>query len=286
MKKSSVVACVLLLTLPIGLCGQQPMSGAKPRGSSAGPSDSAKSVIDQRAAQLGSANKLKEVKAKKADPIISVSQAAARVASGPVDYAKAWKEITEYRAKLAGSGLTRKEAAILKALESELKINFAETPLREVIAVLSEKTGQAISVPDAILEEAGVDYSTPVTLKLAKPATMRSILSKVLRENGLSYVVKDETILVVAPELAEKMMMIRTYPIGELIRDPRTQTKRREYAEQLIRIIQNMIEPPLWDINGGAAAVLYSDALECLVVRAPGEVHLRLGAVGFVHRTK
>lgn len=48
-------------------------------------------------------------------------------------------------------------------------------------------------------------------------------------------------------------------------------------AAGLIELIQRIVNPPIWDVNGGPAGIGYFSPLQALVVRAPGEVHYQLG---------
>lgn len=281
---SRPLALSILLIVSTSLAAQQSKTDPKKNGGPPGGlSDAAKSVIDKRAGQLSGANKLKQ--SQKTDPIQSVLQTSAKPWFTIVDYSKAWKEITASRAKIAGHRLSAKETAILKALDMPLKVDFVKTRFRDVLAYLVEKSGQPITVPEVTFEEAEVDYDSVVTLKIVKPVAMRSILRKVLRDHGLTYVMKDETIQVVTPERARQMMVVRVHAVMDLCGpppsddSPRHQTNRN--ALHLMRIIQNMIEPELWDINDGAASITYHYSTVTLTVRAPAELHLRLGVAGF-----
>jgi hypothetical protein len=285
---SRSLAVSVLLIVSTDLSAQQFKIDPKKSPQPGGGPDTAKSIIDRRTGQQSEANKLKQSLVEK--PIRSINGLQlAQPWQTSREYPKAWKQITESRAKLADSGMTKKEKAVLDALDTPLKVDFDKTRFRDVLAYLSDKTSQVITVPETTLEEAEIDYDSRVTLKITKPQAMRSILRKVLRDHGLTYVVKDELILVVTPERARKMMVLRTYPVGDVVadlKDPNNKLLKKIHAEHLIRIIQAMIEPAMWDVNGGAATLLYDHHSECFILRAPGEVHLSLGAAGFVHRTK
>lgn len=283
---SRLLALSVLLMVSTQVGAQQSKADPKKNsGPTGGVSEAAKNVIDKRAGQLSGANKLKQTQAQRTDPTQSVLQTAAKPWFTIVDYSKAWKEITASRAKIAGHRLSAKETAMLKALDMPLKVDFAKTRFRDVLAYLAEKSGQPITVPEVTLEEAEVDYDSVVTLKIVKPVAMRSILRKVLRDHGLTYVMKDETIQVVTPERSRQMMVVRVHAVMDLCGpvpsndSPFNATNRN--ALHLMRIIQNMIEPELWDINDGAASITYQYSTVTLTVRAPAELHLRLGVAGF-----
>jgi hypothetical protein len=52
-----------------------------------------------------------------------------------------------------------------------------------------------------------------------------------------------------------------------------------DYGPELVDIIQTVISPKTWDINGGPGAVVYYAPLRVLVVSAPDDVHPQIGNV-------
>jgi hypothetical protein len=50
-----------------------------------------------------------------------------------------------------------------------------------------------------------------------------------------------------------------------------------DYGQDLVDLIHAVIQPDIWDVNGGPASVVYYRPLQVLVVRAPGEVHDQIG---------
>jgi hypothetical protein len=50
-----------------------------------------------------------------------------------------------------------------------------------------------------------------------------------------------------------------------------------DYGPELVDIIQRVISPATWDINGGRGSVVYYTPLRVLVVSAPDDVHPQIG---------
>lgn len=50
-------------------------------------------------------------------------------------------------------------------------------------------------------------------------------------------------------------------------------------GQALVDLIERTINPAFWDTVGGPGAIVYYQPLQCLVVRASGEVHERIGGV-------
>jgi hypothetical protein len=52
-----------------------------------------------------------------------------------------------------------------------------------------------------------------------------------------------------------------------------------DYGPDLVDLIERTINPAFWDTNGGPGSIVYYAPLKCLVVRATGEVHGKIGGV-------
>lgn len=48
-------------------------------------------------------------------------------------------------------------------------------------------------------------------------------------------------------------------------------------AKRLIALIQSVVAPDVWDVNGGVASASYFDLYQVLVIRAPQRVHGEVG---------
>ena len=53
----------------------------------------------------------------------------------------------------------------------------------------------------------------------------------------------------------------------------------QDTGDDLVELIQRVISPETWDVNGGPGSVYYYRPLRVLVINAPGEVHGRVGGV-------
>jgi hypothetical protein len=66
-------------------------------------------------------------------------------------------------------------------------------------------------------------------------------------------------------------------PTGLLARGGAAQIESN--AQALIELIERTIDPDFWDVNGGPGTIFYYPNLQCLVIRATGEVHGKIGGV-------
>jgi hypothetical protein len=189
---------------------------------------------------------------------------------GDVEFPRDWKARTQDRKNMNEVPLTAKERAILRALDSTISVRFKNSPFESVIEYLQTTTGQPILLNRSALEAKEVTYETPVTVEV-KGVTLRFLLRKVLNDLGLAYVIKGEAIQVVTAEQAREMTTTRVQYVGDLI-SALTRAARVLQAAQLIDLIQNTIDPSVWQVNGGPGTIIYNDLTRSLVIKAPAEV--------------
>ena len=191
-------------------------------------------------------------------------------------------------------------------------LNFTGVTLADAIEFLRDVSGANIHVNWAALEAAGVGKDTQVNLHL-RNIPLRKVLHLVLREAGsgdlLTFYIDDGIIEVTTKELADEDMITKIYPVDDLImevpdfdnapdfqlqgsttgggsgggnlfggtgQDESARGKtRNERAQELIDMIQAIIQPDVWDVNGGRAAIRFLNG--SLIVTAPRSVHEALG---------
>jgi hypothetical protein len=103
-------------------------------------------------------------------------------------------------------------------LDQAVDVEFAESPFNEVIDFLQEKSGIQFVVKTKKLEEAGAAVDMPVNLNL-KGVKLRTLLELLLEPLELTYMTKDDLILITTPEDAESpgRMIARVYDCRELL---------------------------------------------------------------------
>jgi hypothetical protein len=248
------------------------------------PADIAAARIKGGHEQLAAADRLRAERALRQNDVFASIQQSSQPVKGVIEYPKFWDRILA-RSK---PNLSPKEVTLLKAMNSTLSVNFDREPLKNVLNYLMEKTGQAILVNEQSLKDANIEYDDPVTFKIEK-ITVRTILKKILSDRGLTYVIQEGTIQVVTPERARAMMTVRTYPISDLVNSQNAmqaqilygpfagQFVRQQNAAAIISMIQNSVDPSMWNVNGGGGSITYDDASQSIAVRASAELHFMLG---------
>jgi|GEM_PF-2040443 len=226
--------------------------------------------------------------------------ASATPITGDITYppAEQWARINK-RAEKYRNGMvpfTEKEKAILRSLSETITepINWDGVSFEKVLDQLEKLLGQPIVVDEDELKEANVDKNTPISVRLPKGVTKRTVLRTVLSRVGLEYVVKNEVIQVMTPAKAAQQLVTRYYPIGDLVGangwfgafsfTPLGQWLQAQQeafqAAQLIQIITTTVAPESWrqpDGSGGPGTIVYDPVRKVLIVRNRAEVINALG---------
>jgi hypothetical protein len=181
--------------------------------------------------------------------------------------------------------LTEKEKAILEALKKPVQVDYNMETFQSVIDHLSRQMGQEILLDKQALEEAGITYDTPITLRFNKPVSARTALKRVLADVGMTYVIRKETIEVTTLARARELMTVRTYYIGDLmgVVSPLLPAIVNDFQMiQAVGIILNEIqniEPESWEGKGGAGTVTFDPVRMAIVVKQSAEVHYMLNGL-------
>ncbi len=140
----------------------------------------------------------------------------------PIIYpsAEEWMLKTERRKKYAeavslyqpGSS----EEKIYRELGNSTDLEFADTPLSDVVDYIKSKHDIEIQLDPKGLTDAAVDPSAPVT-KSVKGISLRSALRLILEEFDLTYVVQDEVLKITSKEKADEILTTRVYPVADLV---------------------------------------------------------------------
>ncbi len=175
----------------------------------------------------------------------------------------------------------RSEAAskIEKALASESEMDFAETPLSEVVDFLKDRHGIEIQIDRKALEDVGIRTDEPITRKL-KGISLRAGLRLMLSELELTYVIQDEVLLITTPEEAETQLSTAIYPVCDLVAGPNVSQPPQAGLAALAKTISQTFAPDSWDDVGGPGSIstLNVGGVPALVISQTLDVHDDIGA--------
>jgi hypothetical protein len=248
----------------------------------------AQKFIDKSNAGLDASARISEDKNRGFSSTVNSVASSSVPPTGDVMFPKDWAAKNKLREKYGAPVLSAKEVALVKALNSVLSVDYQEKPFKDVLEDLQKRTGQAIIVDEASRKESNTDYSDPVSLKLNK-VLFRTVLRKVLADQGLTFVVQEGTIQVVTTAKAREMMTTRTYPISDLVAPSGfanqfgpfiARAQMLNNVQTMISMIQNSVDPTIWQQNGGNGSVQFYEPGMALIIRAPTEFHYQLAGGG------
>lgn len=130
-----------------------------------------------------------------------------------------WQLLTERRKKYKSVDLKSNnpnEQKIMSELENKTEIDFAEQPLSDVIDYLKNRHEIEIQLDNRALTDAGIGSDTPIT-RTIKDISLRSALKLILSELDLTYVIRNEVLMITSKTEAESMLSTRVYPVGDLV---------------------------------------------------------------------
>jgi hypothetical protein len=214
-----------------------------------------------------------------------------------IEFADNFAAISKIRREKYGDKMSKKEREILESLDSPITqpIELKNVPFDEVMKYLQKDMNQPILISRAALQELGLTYEHPVSVSLPKGLTHRTVLKSILRDVGLTYIIKDEAIRVLSVRQAREETVVKVYPIDDLIRsgaglnfnnfqfnpwlnNPFIQQQQEMFiAQQLIDLIQRTVEPASWDVNGGPGSISYYAPTRSLIIRNTAELHSVMG---------
>jgi hypothetical protein len=102
-------------------------------------------------------------------------------------------------------------------------VQFSATPLSECLTFLSESAGVSFQIDWRTLEAAGIDKSTPITLRL-RNVSVGKVLDIVLREAGsgstLTWEYDDGVLVITTQEELDKKLYVEVYDVRDLLFTP------------------------------------------------------------------
>ncbi|HVJ80787.1 MAG TPA: hypothetical protein VNC50_06925, partial [Planctomycetia bacterium] len=163
---------------------------------------------------------------------------------------------------------------LVAALERPIHIDFVRLPLRAAIVEIAAKAGIQFDVE---IDAANVDKSAVVsvssngrTLRLALEAALAPLNCTVMPRGGL--------MLVIDRESERKSNVIVVYPVPDICLSG-TDKVISDLRPILSRAIRETVDRDVWDDPGGGDATVQLDPCGlALIVSAPFQTQLRLGA--------
>ncbi len=174
-------------------------------------------------------------------------------------------------------------AAIRRALDRPITAEFKDAALRDVVEVLSKTVEIPIVIDTLALEDFGIDTSIPINGQF-KDTLLQFVLRRILSEQELVYIIRDEVLVITTPEEGESALVIGLYPVRDLV-----QTGDEPIIDSLggtnfdfdtlIATIESTVAPDSWDTVGGPGAIDVFLPVPTLVLAQMQDVHDEIGAL-------
>ena len=180
---------------------------------------------------------------------------------------------------------TGSEQKIRTALAEKTELHLDDLPLADFAALVKRRHGIEVQFDQKALIDYGIGWDTPLTCDL-QGISLRSALRLLLSGLDLTYVVRNETLLVTTKTEAENIEVVRIYPVEDLViafdefvpgaRRPDPGENPRQFADvqSLIVLMTSVADPTSWD-EGNAVMGQFHDLLDgrCLAIRQMQDVH-------------
>lgn len=179
------------------------------------------------------------------------------------------------RAALQAAAERRIEAALDSPLRAPLE--FIETPLNQVMQVLSEDYKIPLVIDTAALDAVASSPEVEVSITIGN-VTLRSALELMLQNAGegdLTYIIDKEVLMITTQEEAEKRLDTRVYRVDDLTEDSRfaTAAERDAGVDQLSDVIVSTVEHESWMENGTGEGEIQFFGPGMMVISQTRRVH-------------
>ncbi len=157
-------------------------------------------------------------------------------------------------------------------------VEFLETPLSEVASYLRDTHQIPVILDKRALDDVGMGSDTPVTTSI-HGISVRSALNLLLKELELTYVVRDEVLIITTPETSQRELPMFVYPVGDFLvptSEPLDSRMPGRALSSLSDMIESTVMPDTWDHVGGAGCISPIEPWGLLVISQTEAVHERV----------
>lgn len=178
-------------------------------------------------------------------------------------------------------GATPADLKIVRTLAEPLKstgLDFTEEPLENVVNFLQQEYDVPIQIDEGALEDAGLTRDEHVTISV-RNISLRSALRLLLVTKQLTYVIRNEVLIITTPEVAETNLVTCVYDVRDVVsafpRSSKTKGGKSATANfhPLIDAIVSCVHCETWSENGGGEAEIRPLPPGLLVISQTQAVH-------------
>lgn len=133
--------------------------------------------------------------------------------------AKEWDDMTLARQKalMEQSQLSEDEVEIRKALKTKVDVKFERQSLQSVMETLGNMAGINVQLDPRGLQAEGVTYDTEITISMQQAVRLESALNHILEPLRLSYVIRDEALVITSESFRSRNTYSKVYSVADLV---------------------------------------------------------------------
>ncbi len=174
------------------------------------------------------------------------------------------------------TGATNRILQILAAPLKSTGLDFTQEPLENVVNFLQNEYEIPIQLDLPALEDAGLTPDEHVTLQVTN-VSLRSALRLLLKQKQLTYVIRDEVMIITTPEEAESELVVCVYDVRDIlahqIRPAQGNAPAGPDYDPLIDAIVSCIAKETWAESGGGEAEIRPLPPGLLIISQTRAVH-------------
>jgi len=158
-------------------------------------------------------------------------------------------------------------------LERKTELDLIDPPLADAVDIIREQNNSLnIIIDEAALDLAGISADDAMANLSVSDITLRSALRLMLKNFDLTYIFRDECVVITTSEEAERQLITRVYPVGDLLKKD-NQESVAQSVKMLIDVVISNVSSDSWEEVGGTGSVSYFHGQ--LVVSQTQEAHER-----------
>ena len=172
------------------------------------------------------------------------------------------------------------EAAVRAALDEVVELGTKETTLAALAKQLGDKHEIAVVLDLAELKANEKSPETVIDPRVGK-TTLRKALRAALRSDDLTFVVRNDALVITSAEAAELETFVRIYQVHDLVVAPNDPDGRPNY-DSLTELIMSTILPESWREAGGTQGEIKAfdgPGVMALIVTQTEDVHEQVEAL-------
>jgi hypothetical protein len=174
---------------------------------------------------------------------------------------------------------TGETGRILQILAEPLKstgLDFTQEPLENVFNFLQSEYAIPIQLDTPAMEDAGLTPEEQVTIQVMN-VSLRSALRLLLKQKQLTYVIRDEVLIITTPEEAESELVVCVYDVRDILAHQTRPAQGKVPAgpdyDPLIDAVVSCVATETWAESGGGEAEIRPLPPGLLIISQTRAVH-------------